>query len=96
MSTQGAFYTKALGRMVAKGARPDKITKIHVISGKNDTWSVVIQGNFKAFRASLSKSEAISLAKEIAAKKAAEFVVVHDKSGNVMRRIPVKMPAPAS
>lgn len=90
MSTQEAVYTKSLGRQVAKGAKPDKITKIHVISGKNDTWSVVVQGNSRSSRSSLTKSEAITYAKTLAHSKSAIWVVVHDKNGYVDRKIEIK------
>ncbi len=90
MSTQVALYTKALGELLANGARPDRINKIHIILGKKDSWSVVAQGNSRSSRSLHSKSEAITYAKRLARSKSANWVVVHNKNGDVDRKIEIK------
>lgn len=91
MSTQVAYYTKALGKIVAKGARPDRITKIHIIFGKKDSWYVVAEGNSRSSRSSLTKSEALTYARRLAKSKSANWVVVHNKNGDVDRKLEIKV-----
>jgi hypothetical protein len=84
------YYTKALGKEVAAGARPETINIIHVITGQNNTWSVVVQGSLRALRSSLNKREAIAFAKITAKKKMADYIAIHNKNGYVDRRIYMK------
>ncbi|MEO6133160.1 MAG: DUF2188 domain-containing protein [Saprospiraceae bacterium] len=89
MAEQKAYYTKALGRKVALGARPNEVSKIHVISGPSNTWSVVAEGSVVSERSSLNKRSALSYARKSATRKAAKFIVIHDKNGDVAKRIKV-------
>jgi hypothetical protein len=90
MERKGAYYTEELGEKVAAAARPDRISKIHLIfSNISKTWSVVPQGRLRALRVLTSKSEAISFARKTAIRLSADFIVVHDKNGEVANRIPI-------
>ncbi len=89
MAEQKAYYTKTLGRKVASGAKPIKVSKIHVVSGPSNTWSVVAEGSLISIRSSLNKRKALSCARKTAARKSAQFIVIHDKNGNVAERIKV-------
>ena len=77
-----SLYTKKLGRIVAKNAKPEKSGKYHVISGIRGNWAVVPEGSVEAVRAFSTISEAISFAKQTASRKTGE-VVIHDESGQV-------------
>ena len=89
MASKKAVYTKSLGRKVASSARPVSISKIHVIRGPSNTWSVVVEGSLISIKSALEKRAALSLAKKEAKNKSARLVVVHDKYGNVAERIKV-------
>lgn len=89
MEERKAYYTKSLGRKVATGALPKKITKIHVISSLYDKWSVVVEGSSKAIRSSLNKRQALQLARKTASNKFAETIVIHDRMGQVQKRLKV-------
>lgn len=91
MTKTGAFYTKALGRKVALSANPATVTKIHVISGRMNTWSVAKEGSSRFSRTRLTKSDALIFAKRLARSTSATWVVVHNKNGEVERKLEIKV-----
>jgi hypothetical protein len=95
MERKGAYYTEELGEKVAATARPAKISKIHLIySNISHTWSIVPQGRLRALRIFSSKSEATFFARKTAIRLSADFIIIHDKNGEVASRIPVHKKTP--
>ncbi|HMS68896.1 MAG TPA: DUF2188 domain-containing protein [Saprospiraceae bacterium] len=80
------IYTKKLGTRVADSARPTISGKYHVISGEEQKWSVVADGNIRATRVFDTQLSAIEYAKETARKIEGE-VIIHKKTGEIDQRV---------
>lgn len=89
MEDRKVLYTRSLGKKVANGALPKKISKIHIITAEYDKWSVVLEGSTRSVKSDLSKKEALEFAKKIASSKSAELIVIHDKAGRSSKRLKV-------
>lgn len=89
MASNVAYKNRGSQVKVSKRSKLPPITKIHVISHRPN-WSIVAEGRIKSFRSSLSKSEAIALARKLATRLSADFVVIHDRNGEVTKRIAVQ------
>ncbi len=75
-----SLYTKALGRIVATGAKSVHSGRYHVISGIPEKWVVVPDGSVNAVKAFSTQRAAVAFAKQTAARKTGE-VVVHQRTG---------------
>lgn len=80
------IYTKKLGTRVAMSARPVNSRKYHVITGDDQKWTVVADGNTKVTRVFTTKIRAIEFARETADKIEGE-VIIHKKTGEIEERV---------
>lgn len=76
------YYTEALGRALQKAAKTVNPYSYHVITGVNNSWQVVKEGNKRATRVFLKQHSAIDYARRILKGKNGQ-IFVHTGDGGL-------------
>ena len=76
------YYTKELGKTVARGARRINSGRYHVISGDAQKWMVVSGGRIRSLKVFSTQRGAVNFAKQTASRQNGE-VFIHDRTGQI-------------